>query len=110
MTSVVSRHAVLVLVLATPVAAQQGAGRPTECSFESNGSARVDSIPGVGQVAYAGGGVRIVCPGRKITITGDSAQRLQDHDQVIGHAVYDEPRLHVTSDFLTYFQPDERVV
>jgi hypothetical protein len=110
MTSVVIRNAALVLVLATPLAAQQGAGRPTECSFESNGSARVDSIPGVGQVAYAGGGVRIVCPGRKITITGDSAQRLQDHDQVIGHAVYDEPRLHVTSDFLTYFQPDERVV
>jgi hypothetical protein len=82
----------------------------TECSFESSGAFHLDSIPGVGQVAYAGGGVRIVCPARKITITGDSAERVADHHQVIGHAVYDEPRLHVTSDFLTYFQADERVV
>lgn len=96
----------LFLALTTPLTAQ---GRPTPCSFES-GRARADSIPGVGNVAYAGGGVRIVCPERKITITGDSAERFQDHDQMIGHAVYDEPRLHVTSDFLTYFQSDERVV
>jgi hypothetical protein len=95
------------LALAAPLTAQQG--RPTPCSFES-GRARADSIPGVGNVAYAGGGVKIVCPERKITITGDSAERFQDHDQMIGHAVYDEPRLHVTSDFLTYFQNDERVV
>src|SRR4051812_14023252 len=84
------------ILAAHAVFAQQGPARPTECSFESKGPAHVDSIPGVGQVAYAGGGVRIVCPARKITITGDSAERLQDHQQVIGHAVYDEPRLHVT--------------
>jgi hypothetical protein len=96
---------------ASMASAQQSAStRPTECNFASNGALHVDSIAGVGQVAYAGGGVRIVCPARKITITGDSAERLADHDQVIGHAVYDEPRLHVTSDFLTYFQADERVV
>src|SRR5262249_32488174 len=63
-----------------------------------------------GNVAYAGGGVKIFCPARKITITGDSAERFRDHDQMIGHAVYDEPRLHVTADFLTYFPNDERVV
>jgi hypothetical protein len=96
---------------ASTVRAQQPASeKPTECNFQSTGSMHVDSIPGVGQVAYLGGGVRIVCPSRKITITGDSAEHLPDHDQVIGHAVYDEPRLHVTSDFLTYFQADERVV
>lgn len=97
-------------VCAASVSAQQSGGKATECSFESGGSLHVDSIAGVGQVMYAGGGVRIVCPARKITITGDSAERVGDHDQVTGHAVYDEPRLHVTSDFLTYFPVDERVV
>lgn len=87
----------------------QGANAPTRCTFESD-RFRADSIAGIGTVFYAGGGVRIHCPERKITITGDSAERFQDHDQVIGHAVYDEPRLHVTSDFLNYFQNDERVV
>jgi len=29
---------------------------------------------------------------------------------MIGHAIYDDPRLHVTADFLNYFQPIERVV
>ena len=98
----------LALAFAATLGAQSNS--PTECSFESGGALHVDSIPGVGQVAYAGGGVRIVCPSRKITITGDSAERVAGHDQVIGHAVYDEPRLHVTSDFLTYFPADERVV
>lgn len=110
-TLVALSFGVLALARASIASAQQpSSARPTACNFESNGSLHVDSIPGVGQVAYAGGGVRIVCPARKITITGDSAERLADHDQVIGHAVYDEPRLHVTSDFLTYFQADERVV
>jgi len=99
----------LLACLATPLIAQQQPGQPTPCSFTSD-HFRADSIPGVGKVVYAGGGVRIICPERKITITGDSAERFQDHDQMIGHAVYDEPRLHVTSDFLTYFQIDERVV
>lgn len=89
--------------------AQTGPSRPTECSFTAD-HFHADSIPGVGSVVYAGGGVRIVCPARKITITGDSAEQFQDHKQMIGHAVYDEPRLHVTSDFLTYFTTDERVV
>jgi hypothetical protein len=99
----------LTLACAAELDAQSSSG-PTECSFVSGGALHLDSIPGVGQVAYAGGGVKIVCPARKITITGDSAERVAGHDQVIGHAVYDEPRLHVTSDFLTYFQADERVV
>ncbi len=29
---------------------------------------------------------------------------------MIGHAVYDEPRVHVTADYLTYFTIDERIV
>jgi hypothetical protein len=81
----------------------------TTCDFGSE-RLRIDSIVGLGTVMYAGGNVVIRCPGRGITIRGDSAQRFADHDQVIGHAVYDEPRFHVTADYLNYFGNEEKVV
>ena len=52
----------------------------------------------------------IRCPSRKITVHGDSAEQRPDGDHMIGHAIYDEPRFHVTADFLNYFTADERVV
>jgi hypothetical protein len=81
----------------------------TRCDFSSD-RIRADSLPGLGQVSFFGGNVRIHCPARGITLTGDSAEQFQDHDQVIGHAVYDEPRFHVTANYLNYFPNDERVV
>jgi hypothetical protein len=95
------------LGFATTASAQ--ASRPTPCSFQSD-RLRIDSIPGVGQVMFAGGAVTIRCPARGITLKGDSAERYAEHDQMVGHAVYDEPRFHVTADFLNYFPNDERVV
>lgn len=71
---------------------------------------RTDSVPGIGRVSFVGGAVLIKCPQRKITLVGDSAEMFPDHDQIIGHAVYDEPRFHVTADYLNYFPVDERVV
>jgi hypothetical protein len=107
------RHVVLVLRclaatvgLCSTVAAQ---ATRTRCDVTSD-RFRLDSLPGVGQVSFAGGNVHIRCPARGITLTGDSAEQFQDHDQVIGHAVYDEPRFHVTANYLNYFPNDERVV
>jgi hypothetical protein len=63
-------------------------------------------------VLYVGGGpgsVIIKCPARGITLRGDSAQEFSDHDQMIGHATYDEPRLHLAADFLNYFSVEDRV-
>jgi hypothetical protein len=90
------------------VSAAQGNAR-TRCDVTSD-RFRLDSLPGIGQVSFAGGNVHIRCPARGITLTGDSAEQYQDHDQVIGHAVYDEPRFHVTANFLNYFPNDDRVV
>lgn len=89
--------------------------RPTPCELVQQPVTRltVDSLPGQGQVVFVGGGagsVIIRCPARGITLKGDSAERFSDHDQLIGHASYDEPRFHVTADFLNYFPTDERVV
>ena len=67
--------------------------RPTRCELVQQPSTHLssDSIPGVGQVLYVGGGplsVLIKCPSRGITLRGDSAQQFADHDQMIGHATY----------------------
>jgi hypothetical protein len=89
--------------------------RPTPCELVQQPITRlsVDSLPGMGQVVFVGGGagsVLIRCPARGITLKGDSAERFADHDQLIGHASFDDPRGHIDADFLNYFPTDERVV
>jgi hypothetical protein len=95
------------------VAGAQPGQRPTPCQLVPQPTTRltVDTlpIPGGGQVAFVGGGVLIKCPARGMTLKGDSAERYPDHDQMIGHASYDEPRLHVDADYLNYF-PNEDIV
>ncbi len=93
------------LVAASALQAQ----RPTPCSLvpQPTTTFAVDSASGT---VFAGGGVLLRCPGRGITLRGDSAERYPDRDFMIGHVVYDEPRFHVTSDYLNYFPADERVL
>src|SRR5688572_29926914 len=99
----------LALCLAPLAAEAQARGQQqTRCEFTSE-RFRTDSTA-QGNVIFLAGNVVIRCPARKITVRGDSAERYPDHDLVIGHAVYHEPRLHVESDFLNHFIADERVL
>ena len=86
--------------------------RPTPCDLIAQPTTRInfDSLPGIGRIAFVGGGVLFKCPARGMTLRGDSAEQYPDRDVMVGHAVYDEPRFHVTADFLNYFPTDERVV
>ena len=93
------------VICAARASAQNAA---TRCSFTSE-RASADSTPGIGQVGFLGGNVVIRCPARGIMLRGDSAERRPDGEHMIGHAVYDEPRFHVTSDFLNYFPDSETV-
>jgi hypothetical protein len=43
-------------------------------------------------------------------LRSDSAEQYPDRDFLVGHVVYDEPRFHVTSDYLTHYPTDERIV
>jgi hypothetical protein len=92
----------------TPAAAADS-GERSQCNLLETPTTRIttDSASGA---AYVGGGVKIRCPSRGILLLGDSAQRLVGQYYVIGHVIYDEPRVHLTSDYLTYFLADERVV
>src|SRR4029077_3364073 len=61
---------------------------------------------------FVGGGLIVNCPSRGITLKSDSAELYGDEkrDFLVGHVSYDEPRLSLTSDFLTYYTADERIV
>ncbi|HKN66204.1 MAG TPA: hypothetical protein VJW73_07995 [Gemmatimonadaceae bacterium] len=61
---------------------------------------------------FIGGGLLIKCPTRGITLMADSAEIYGDEKRnfLIGHVDYDEPRLHLVSDFLTYYTAEERIL
>lgn len=101
-------RSLLSFVVLMTLASSAGAQQATRCSFTSD-RAFTDSTA-LGMVGYMAGNVRIRCPARGITLVGDSAERYPDHDFVIGHVIYDEPRIHITSDFLNHFPNDERVL
>jgi hypothetical protein len=105
-------RAFAVVCVMVSVAGTLGAQRPTPCTLvpQPTTRLRLDSLPGLGQVIFLGGGVLFRCPSRGITMQGDSAERYADHDQLIGNAIYDEPRFHVTSNYLNYLPNDEKVI
>jgi hypothetical protein len=103
---------VLLFSMATGRAAgaqQPKPGPLTNCHSSSDRLAS-DSVPGIGQVTFLGGHVVIRCPTKGIVLTGDSAEAFPDHAQLLRNATADDPRFHITADFLNYFQGDERVV
>jgi hypothetical protein len=61
---------------------------------------------------YMGRGVIVRCPGRGLTLHADSLESYGDEGRIylLGHVRYVEPRLQLTSDFLTYHQQSERMV
>lgn len=93
-------------------AQQTGAATKTSrCTLIDNPNSRFTTDSGAaGNIVHLAGGVFIKCPSRGIELHGDSAERFADHDALIGNAVFDDPRVHVTSDFLNYFPDSEKVV
>jgi lipopolysaccharide export system protein LptA len=61
---------------------------------------------------FNGGGVTVRCPSKSITLRADSAEIYGDEHRVyfVGHVHYLEPRLELYSDYLTYYQLEERIV
>jgi hypothetical protein len=105
----------LVLVaamLAAPRGRAQNPAKPTRCTLVQQPNTRLstDTLPSGQQIAFVGGGALFKCPERGITLKGDSAEEYPDREFLIGHVVYDEPRLHLTSDFLTHYPTDERII
>lgn len=62
--------------------------------------------------SFMGGGVVARCPAKSITLRADSLESYGDEGRIffLGHVHYDEPRLSLTSTYLTYYQFDERIL
>jgi lipopolysaccharide export system protein LptA len=119
------RHA-LVVVLASgalastvvPAHAQQP-GAPTgvcQFTFEPRNPAsppRVNIVeqPGGTHNSYVGGGVRGRCPSQSITIVADSVEYYQVTKlmYLVGNVHYDEPRVKLAAQRVTYWQLEERL-
>lgn len=81
------------------------------CSFETTGQLNI-KLPSGNYNTFLGGNVVLRCPAKSVTITADSLESYGDEGRtfLLGHVHYNEPRLALTSDFLTYYQRDERVI
>jgi lipopolysaccharide export system protein LptA len=99
-----------IIVLATAGRAQDR----TRCTMVPTQNTRTSSVqlPSKEYNTFIGGGLIVRCPSRQITLKADSAELYGDEkrDFLVGHVNYDEPRLTLTSDFLTYFTAEERIV
>jgi lipopolysaccharide export system protein LptA len=99
-----------IIALATAAQAQDR----TRCTMVPTQNTRTSSVqlPSKEYNTFIGGGLIVRCPSRQITLKADSAELYGDEkrDFLVGHVNYDEPRLTLTSDFLTYFTAEERIV
>lgn len=62
--------------------------------------------------SFMGGGVIVRCPAKSIELRADSLESYGDEGRIffLREVHYVEPRLTLTSDYLTYYQSDERIV
>src|SRR5258708_29847598 len=95
----------------------QNPGPPTgRCQFQIDQlpSAHLTTIklPSGQYNSYIGGGVVARCPKQKIVLKSNSLEQYGDEGRFffIGHVDYTEPRMRLKSDFLTYFQKEERLL
>lgn len=90
-----------------------GAQSRERCELRPRPDTRLTRLatPGGQGNVFVGGGVDIACPTKDVTLTSDSLESYGDDGRLLlfGRVRYNEPRLSLTSDFLTYDQRDERV-
>ncbi len=103
-------------LVASPLRAQIGAPPSGRCRFVLDpvpeGHLTTVKLPSAQYNTYIGGGVVARCPEQRIVLRSDSLEAYGDEDRYyfIGRVDYVEPRLTLKSDFLTYFQNDERIL
>ncbi|HEU4996398.1 MAG TPA: hypothetical protein VFT29_16385 [Gemmatimonadaceae bacterium] len=104
----------LCVALAAMVVVRAAHAQPTQCNFENTPETRQLNIklPSGNYNSFLGAGVRVRCPAKQLTLQADSLESYGDEDRffLLGHVHYVEPRLDLTSDFLTYYRRDERVI
>jgi hypothetical protein len=102
-----SRAAALLLAIPAVLAGQD----QQRCTWNAQRQTNVRAANGQYNTFF-GGNVLMRCPNRELTLRSDSLEAYGDEGRVfaIGRVRYSEPRLDVDSDYLTYYQRDERIV
>lgn len=100
------------LVAATLCVHAAGAQERSRCSIEASGPQTSILLPSGQRNAFMGSGVVVRCPTKDLVLRADSLESYGDEGRVflLGNVDYREPRLSLTSNFLTYYQRDERIV
>ena len=104
----------VLLCPATAATAQDAAAPKGRCVFQfdntPNTSLSLTKLPSGQYNTYLGRGVVARCPAQHIILRSDSLESYGDEGRLyfVGHVDYTEPRLKLKSDFLTYFQKEER--
>src|SRR5262245_838314 len=102
--------AFLAWLIVPGLAAAQGT---TRCDFVNTPKTKVsqEKQPSGEYNTFMSGGVFVVCKSRQLTLRADSLESYGDEGRLflVGHVKYDEPRLNLTSDFLTYKQLTEQI-
>ena len=112
--NVLARSALLCLALPTMAVAQ----RRDRCDLipRSRGTRSTSlvshQLPSGERNTFIGGGVFVRCPANDLTLESDSLESYGDEGRLylIGTVKYNEPRFKLTSDFLNYFQPTQRML
>lgn len=93
--------------------AAQGAERD-KCIFQNTPTTTMarDQQPSGHYNTYLGRGVFVRCPSKELTLRSDSLESYEADSRLylIGSVRYNEPRLTLTSRFLTYHQMFERII
>jgi lipopolysaccharide export system protein LptA len=99
------------LLVAGLVTAHDAAAQTTACNSEQERQVSI-KLPSGEYNNFIGGGIVVRCPAKKITLRADSAEIYGDEHRIffVGHVHYVEPRLEMSSDFLTYYQLEERIL
>jgi lipopolysaccharide export system protein LptA len=106
------RAKVVALLLACGSAA--GAQDQQRCSLQELPTTRISQrrTPSGQFDVFVGGGVRLSCPRSDLRLRADSLESYGDHGRLFlfGNVEYEEPRLNLTANYLTYYQLEERIV
>ena len=104
-----------VLLLVAHSAIAQNAPAPSgrcRMTYTAEHGLQYNKLPSGQFNVFTGGNVVARCPAQGLVMRSDSLESYGDEGRIvfIGHVDYREPRLKLKSDFLTYFQRDERIL
>ena len=106
--------AVVVMGVAPGALSAQAKGGTGRCVFDFSADNPFQSfkLPSGQRNAFGGGHVVARCAARGMVVRADSVEAYGDEGRtvLIGHVDYKDKRLALTSDLLTYFDRDERIL